>query len=562
MGCQCMSAKNSHSIPQVEPNRSNSFFKNSFSEENKISKSQRNYRNSKINLKEKSLEKPNNNSKASTLTSFHKNDRLLTKSDKPIAINSQLVVSNNRENVFKQYKIIKKIGEGSYGVVWKVKHKKTNLIRAMKKIKKNNKTNDDTTKDIINEIELLRKLDHPNIVKIFEFFNEPDGYYLITEFCSGGELFDEIKKKKYFPENIAANIMYQIFNAINYCHTFGKIIHRDLKPENILIVNHDEVTGFYRIKIIDFGTAKIYEQNKNENKIIGSSYYIAPEVLHKNYNEKCDIWSVGVILYILLCGRAPFTGHNHNEILSKIKIGNYDLKRKPFDTISIEAKDLIKKCLEMNVNKRISAKEALNHSWFSKNHTKKNFMNIPDYFLQKTIKNIINYKPKNELQELALTYLVHNLPDLYEIQLLNNVFNIFNNSPNSQGKLTKPEIKQALKKYLFKNNKNEHQIEKYSDEIFRHIDIDHNNYIEYEEFARAGIDKNIFRETNVLRFIFDFIDKDHSGEISIDELKEVFKIHSKNGELLLKKLIHSLDQDMNGQISFKEFTDVMIKIIE
>jgi calcium-dependent protein kinase len=105
------------------------------------------------------------------------------------------------------------------------------------------------------------------------------------------------------------------------------------------------MTGFYRIKIIDFGTAKIYEQNKSENKIIGSSYYIAPEVLHKNYNEKCDIWSVGVILYILLCGRAPFTGHNHNEILSKIKIGNYDLKRKPFDSISIEAKDLIKKML-------------------------------------------------------------------------------------------------------------------------------------------------------------------------------------------------------------------------
>ena len=133
MGCQCMSAKNSHSIPQVEPNRSNSFFKNSFSEENKISKSQRNYRNSKINLKEKSLEKPNNNSKASTLTSFHKNDRLLTKSDKPIAINSQLVVSNNRENVFKQYKIIKKIGEGSFGIVYLAQYLKTSTLCVVKK---------------------------------------------------------------------------------------------------------------------------------------------------------------------------------------------------------------------------------------------------------------------------------------------------------------------------------------------------------------------------------------------------------------------------------------------
>ena len=178
-------------------------------------------------------------------------------------------------------------------------------------------------------------------MKIFEFFIEPDGYYLITEYCGGGELFDAIKKNGCFTEPVAANIMYQIFNAINYCHQTNNIIHRDLKPENILIVNKDESTGFYNVKIIDFGTAKIYEKNKNLNKIIGSSYYIAPEVLLKNYNEKCDIWSCGVILYILLCGKVPFNGKNDSEILQKIKGGKYDLNRHPFESVSDEAKDLI-----------------------------------------------------------------------------------------------------------------------------------------------------------------------------------------------------------------------------
>ena len=480
--------------------------------------------------------------------------------ERDLAVNSELIVNCNRNSQKDSYKIMEKLGEGSYGTVWKVKQRKTHLIRAMKKITKNTNSRSETINEIINEIELLKKLDHPNIVKIFEFFIEPDGYYLITEYCGGGELFDAIKKNGTFSEPVAANIMYQIFNAINYCHQTNNIIHRDLKPENILIVSKDESTGFYTVKIIDFGTAKIYEKNKNENKIIGSSYYIAPEVLMKNYNEKCDIWSCGVILYILLSGRAPFTGQKDGDVLQKIKQGHYDLKRKPFDKISMEAKDLIKKCLEMNKNRRISAKEALNHPWFAKNNTKAYFCQVTDYFLQKTIENIRNYKPKNKIQELALTYLVHNLPELDEIKLINKIFNLFNT--NNNGKLTKEETKEGLNKYLFHNYKNKIQIEKQTEEIFKRIDNDNNGFIECEEFARAGLDKNIFRAPNVLKFAFEFIDKDHSGEITIDELKEVFHITEVEEVAMLKELIRSMDQDSNGQISYKEFQDMMLKIID
>jgi calcium-dependent protein kinase len=258
----------------------------------------------------------------------------------------------------------------------------------MKKITKNLLSKAETVNEIKNEIELLKQLDHPNIVKIFEFFVEYDGYYLITEYLQGGELFDAIKKNGSFFEPIAANIMYQIFSAINYCHSIN-IIHRDLKPENILIDSINQNTGFLSIKIIDFGTAKIYEKNKNENKIIGSSYYIAPEVLEKNYNEKCDIWSCGVILYTLLSGKLPFTGRKQGEILRKILLGKYNMKGDPFDSISYEGKDLVKKCLEKNVQTRISARDALLHPWFNKYQTRQYFCQVTKKYCYKRKTNYI-----------------------------------------------------------------------------------------------------------------------------------------------------------------------------
>ena len=487
-------------------------------------------------------------STSSTTTTTNVND---------LVISSGLVIDCNIYNPKNQYDIITKLGEGGYGGVWKVRHKKTGLIRAMKRIPKI-RHNQTKITDIINEIETLKQLDHPNIVKLFEFFIESDGYYLIIEYCSGGELFDIIKQKHKLPEAITANIMYQIFNAVNYCHKTKKVIHRDLKPENILIESIDQVTGYYNIKIIDFGTAKIYEHNRTENKIVGSTYYIAPEVLNQNYNEKCDIWSCGVILYMLLSGKLPFNGETSLQILQKIKTGKYDLSRKPFDTITTEAKDLIQQCLELNVKKRINSNNALNHKWFDVCDTKRYFCEINDYFYNKIINNLISYKPKNKLQEIGLTYLVHNFPNLDEIKNINKVY--ANINKNKNGKLTKYEAKKAFKEYLNTSTTEELNIK--VDEIFNNIDNDKNGYIENEEFARAALDKSIFLDDKVLKFIFDFLDKDGSGQINFDEMKTVFGINNnKEAESILVSLIKDIDTDNNGEISFNEFKKMMINII-
>lgn len=157
---------------------------------------------------------------------------------------------------------------------------------------------------LFNEINNLKDLDHPNIIKINEFFEDEKRYYIVTEICKGGELFDEIVERGHFTEKDAAKLMKQILSCINFCH-INKIVHRDLKPENILL---EKDKDFDKIKIIDFGTSLLIEEGDIIKEKLGTPYYIAPEVLKKKYTTKCDIWSCGVIAYIVLCGKPPFNG--------------------------------------------------------------------------------------------------------------------------------------------------------------------------------------------------------------------------------------------------------------
>ena len=173
------------------------------------------------------------------------------------------------------------------------------------------------------EIEILKNLDHPNIMRLYEVFQDEKYIYLVTELCEGGELFDEILARGMFNETDAAFILKQVLSAVAYCHS-KKVAHRDIKPENILIDNKDKLT----IKLIDFGTSQVFENEEKMELVMGSAYYIAPEILTGKYNEKCDIWSIGVILYILLSGKPPFNGDNDQVIMDKVKTGKFKFNSK------------------------------------------------------------------------------------------------------------------------------------------------------------------------------------------------------------------------------------------
>ena len=474
----------------------------------------------------------------------------------PINITSDLLVSKLKTNPEEDYKKLNFLGEGAFGAVHRVQNKYTYAICAMKTINKSSNSPEDD-KEILNEINILRCMDHPNVLKIFEFYSNRKSYSIITELCPGGELFQQIINKGPFNEKYTAFVMYQIFSAVNYCHKMH-IVHRDLKPENILIVSKDQ-DGYPTIKVCDFGTSKIFEKGKIERKFVGSSFYMAPEVIKQKYNEKCDLWSCGVIMYILLSARPPFDGEDDDEIFKKVAIGKYDLESPPFNKLSKNAIDLIKKLLTMDINRRINAEQALNHPWFKDNKSKELYNRInSNETIRILIENLKSYKRTSIIQETALAYLVHHFPQNKDVVNSCKLFNQIDKT--GDGKINKTELLKGLsERYKSKT------LEKDVDEIYKNLDMDNNGYIGYEEFVRAAVSKDYFVRDNVLRFAFRYFDKDDSGEITFDEIEELFaqsipdrqKVHE-----TLEGIIKEVDQDNDNRINFEEFSVVMKKMIK
>ncbi len=408
------------------------------------------------------------------------------------------------------------------------------------------------------EINVLKNLDHPNIIKVYEFFKTDKYIYIINELCTGGELFDKIVEVKFFSETVACNIMRQLLSAVAYCHEKG-VIHRDLKPENILIESSEEKDkDYFHIKIIDFGTCEILKKSKLTEQI-GTSFYIAPEILKNGYNEKCDLWSCGVILYILLCGSPPFYGKNEKEIFARVISGTYSFKQKIWEKISNEGKNLVQKLLEVKPEKRLSAKEALKHKWFkmkeNKIISKNSNNNDPSTFIQ----NITEFCAEQKLQQATLTFLVHNFAPKEELDELKEIFFAFDK--NCDGKISKNEFisgltnTNTLSTILKKGNSIEG--------LIKNIDVDNNGYIGFEEFCIALINKEKILTEKNLKMAFDVFDRDKSGGIDQNELKFILGEYNINAkEHLWNKIIEQIDLNRDGQISYDEFHKMMMEVIK
>ena len=471
-----------------------------------------------------------------------------------IPVIQETLVTQKFGDPSKYYKKIKDLGSGSFGSVYQAKNIVLDNIVAIKVIEK---VEDNMVDDleIKNEINILKSLSHPNIVKIYEFYDTVLYYYIVTEYCNRGELFSYIKNK--YSEKQLAVLFYQVFSGLCYLHE-KKILHRDLKLENLMVseIEKDIKTGeeYFWIKIIDFGTAKIFEKNKTEKAVIGSSYYIAPEVLKQRYNEKCDTWSVGVILYMTLVGVAPFDGQTDEDIMHKIEIGKYNKNDIRFVEHSEEAKDLVYKLLEKNINKRLSAKEALNHPWFEKYGGRNLFCNFRPDDIKPYIENLFHYKYNSKLQELVVAFLVHNLSNNDETLIILKMFRYFNKAGDC--KLTKAELTNGLYKYKDKN-----EVDEMVDIIFERLDGDNNGYIEYEEFLRVCIDKTNLMTKENLKYAFKFLDKDNTKTLDAQKILKAFlKKPNKEFEAVFNITLKLVDKDSDGIIGFSEFCELMMKI--
>ena len=464
-----------------------------------------------------------------------------------VTINALIEETNGLPTM--KYKVLSRIGDGSYGTVYLAINIMTKQNVAMKKINKIQENEVDDM-EIKNEIDILKKLDHPNIVKIIEFYSTPKAYYIITDFASCGELYNQIKHE--YTENQLAVLFYQIFSGLYYLHT-NNIVHRDLKLENILIseIEKDMKTGkkCFWTKIIDFGTAKIFEKNKNEKAVVGSSYYIAPEVLHKNYNEKCDTWSAGVILYMLIVGRAPFDGADDEEIIENIKKGKFNTKHRKLVESSPEVQDLVKKLLEVNVSKRLSAANALKHPWFKKFDAKSLYKNITKERIKMYLTRLRKYEINSKFQQMVLAFIVHNLPDSVETKDILKMFRLFN--VNDDGKLSKKELYNALIEHF-----DQKEIDQSIDDIFLLLDGANRGFIEYEEFLRATIDPKIILSDENLVYAFNFFDRDNTGRISVEKIMSIF-VDDKVNEEVFRSIFNEIDKNQDGEIDYQEFKDMM-----
>ncbi len=500
------------------------------------------------NLKKEEEFKRRNN-RSISLIDKKKLGSQIFKEELKLKVTINTIIEENTGLPTKKYKILSKLGDGSYGTVFLAVNIMTKQNIAMKKIKKV-KENEIDDMEIKNEIDILKKLDHPNIVKIIEFYSTPKAYYIITDFCSCGELYNQIKHQ--YTENQLAVLFYQVFSGLNYLHS-KNIVHRDLKLENILIseIEKDKETNekYFWVKIIDFGTAKIFEKNKNEKAVVGSSYYIAPEVLHKNYNEKCDTWSVGVILYMLIVGRAPFDGQNDEEILENIEKGEFNSHHKKLLNSSFEVQDLVKKLLEVNVKKRLSSSDALKHSWFKKFNGKSLYNNIEKDKIIIYLNRLREFKINSKFQQMVLAFIVHNIPNNEESKDILKIFRMFN--INDDGKLSKKELFNGLIKFFDEKN-----IKKEIDDIFLLLDGANRGFIEYEEFLRATLDQKILLSDENLVYAFNFFDKENTGKISVEKIKKTF-VDDKVSEDVFRNIFNEIDSNKDGEIDFQEFKDMM-----
>lgn len=460
-------------------------------------------------------------------------------------INKSAFIGQFIEDINKTYDFQEELGSGAYGKVFRIKKKTTGELYACKKMNKRQINNKERFRL---EIDLLKATDHPYIVKLYELYEDNVYIYLVMEECKGGELFDRLairsKSKNLYTEKEACSVFKKIMSAINYCHSHG-VCHRDIKPENILFSDKSEGSI---IKVADFGLSKLFSsEDKIMTSIVGTTFYMSPEVLNGKYTEKCDIWSAGCILYIMLCGHPPFYSSSDNDLIRKIKGKMYSFSYPEFKKVSNEAKDLLVRML-CDENIRLSAQEVIDHPWM-----KFNAPNSKEEILHLDLSNFTEFASMNKLKQGIFTFISNRLSTEDSLKLI-EIFNSIDK--NRDGVLTLKEIKEGII-FLQSNSKEKSkEVElflKGYEQIFDSVDLDRNGQINYSEFLAASIDHKKITKKEMIYDAFRAFDSNHEGRISLKDLTEIVKPIKKEDVDYIKGIFTKYDKDKNGFLDYNEF---------
>ncbi|KAE8661211.1 Calcium-dependent protein kinase 32 [Hibiscus syriacus] len=389
--------------------------------------------------------------------------------------------------------------------------------------------------DVRREVEIMKHLPHhPNIVTLKDTYEDDHAVHLVMELCEGGELFDRIVARGHYTERAAAAVTKTIVEVVQMCHKHG-VMHRDLKPENFLFANKKETAA---LKSIDFGLSVFFKPDS------WKSYYMAPEVLKRNYGPEVDVWSAGVILYILLCGVPPFWAETEQGVAQAIIRSVIDFRRDPWPKVSENAKDLVRKMLNPDPKRRLTAQEVLDHPWLQ------NAKKAPNVSLGETVKaRLKQFSVMNKLKKRALRVIAEHL-SIEEVAGIKEGFQLMDTS--NRGKINIDELRAGLHKL-------EHTIPDADLQILMEAgDVDKDGYLDYGEFVAISVHLRKMGNDEHLKKAFEFFDRNQSGYIEIEELRDALSDEVEtNSEGVISAIMHDVDTDKDGRISYDEFAAMM-----
>ncbi|KAL3528303.1 hypothetical protein ACH5RR_007625 [Cinchona calisaya] len=446
-----------------------------------------------------------------------------------------------RTRISDKYILGRELGRGEFGITYLCTDRETREALACKSISKKKLRTAVDIEDVRREVAIMSSLpEHPNIVKLKATYEDKEAVHLVMELCEGGELFDRIVARGHYSERAAAGVAKTIAEVVKMCHANG-VVHRDLKPENFLFANKKENS---LLKAIDFGLSVFFKPGERFSEIVGSPYYMAPEVLKRNYGPEVDVWSSGVILYILLCGVPPFWAETEQGVALAILRGVIDFKREPWPQISESAKSLVRQMLDPDPKKRLTAQQVLDHPWIQ---NAKKAPNVPLSDIVQT--RLKQFSIMNKFKKKALRVIAEHL-SVEEVEIIRDMFTLMDT--DNDGKVTYEELRAGLQKVGSQLAEPEIKL------LMEVADVDGNGVLDYGEFVAVTIHLQRMENDEHFRRAFMFFDKNGSGYIELEELREALMDESGEADVaVLNEIMREVDTDKDGQISYDEFVAMM-----
>ncbi|GLC45677.1 hypothetical protein PLESTB_001317600 [Pleodorina starrii] len=460
-------------------------------------------------------------------------------SESPMAVGQLKVLQQDFRDIKNFYTFGKLLGKGQFGTCRLVIEKCSGERYAVKSISKRRLCSPGDVADVRREVQIMHHLaGHPNIVTIKDVFEDRGYVHLVEELCTGGELFDSIIERGHYSERDAAATFRCIASAVAHCHNMG-VMHRDIKPENFLLSRPSPESAV--VKGTDFGLSVFFSEGQVFSQVVGSAYYVAPEVLRKRYDKRADIWSLGVLLYILLCGVPPFYAETERGIFAAVLSREVSFQGEVWAAVSEGARDVVRRMLVRDPSLRATAAEVLAHEWVREGGSAG-----AAPLDNEVLCRLKNFAALNKLQQEALKVIATHLPDT-EITGLRALFAEMD--ADGSGSITGEELRQALQRKGTRIPPEE------LERIMTRADISGDGTLDYEEFLAATMSLAKLERQENMYMAFKFFDADDSGYISREELTHALNRTCSPAEI--DALMAQADSSGDGRIDYCEFCDLM-----